>query len=250
MDLLNIVIHLLRLPTGYEPFNRWYYSALAVFVVLAIGLVITPPRIRQHRVFRAAIALPPMLAVLGSCYLYHVVPLHLCHMTGILVVPCAILLQRRLFQYMLIYLSGWAALLALLTPNLAQHTSMIRYLIFFIIHGFIVLNTLFVYCVHRPAVTTRSFIHVLVAFNLYTACVGLIDHVFQMNYIYLATPPDSVPGLLPWPWYIGQTELLLLCLSLVTYLSIQLVARMRYPTSKISLMKRLGIIKPTQQAKT
>ena len=225
MSILSLLIQFFKSPTHYEPFNNWYFSALSVLLLLCIAICLTPNNLRQHRLYRWAVATPAFIAVCSSCYRYRVIPLHLCHITGVLVIPLALILQRRLFQYCLIYVSGWAALVALLTPNLALHTSMIRYLIFFTIHGYIVLATLYAYCVYQLPITLRSFINVLAIFNVYLVLVGVIDYVTHNNYIYLKTPPDSVPGLFHWPWYIGETEVFLIGLSLLTYGCVRAIAR-------------------------
>ena len=65
----------------------------------------------------------------------------------------------------------------------------------------------------------------LVIFNVYLVLVGIIDYVTHNNYIYLKTPPDSVPGLFHWPWYIGETEVFLIGLSLLIYGCVRAIAR-------------------------
>ena len=212
--ILNSILTFLHSPSQFALFNSWHIAGGLCLIIAAIMVFSIPKTPVSDKVIRYFIVSCALAAVSLSCFLYRVLPLQVCHVSAWLVVPLALIFKRKTFQYILLYISGWGAILALSVPDLQAHCSMLRYLNFLVMHISLTLAAVYCFVYDKPKLNLMSIFRVLIAFNIYIAPVFLIDRWLHANYVFLVTPPTAAPGLWSWPWYIIQAQLLFIGFSL------------------------------------
>ncbi|TDU64130.1 putative integral membrane protein (TIGR02206 family) [Prosthecobacter fusiformis] len=138
-------------------------------------------------------------------------PLHFCDVAGI--AGGIALLTRNRLAAEIVYFFGLAGTLqGLITPNLAVDFPDARFLVFFVLHGGVVVTALHVVtalkCPPRAWAVPR-----MVGLTLgYALVVGGVNAALNSNFAFLCRKPEQaslMDVLGPWPWYIGS--LVVLC---------------------------------------
>lgn len=139
---------------------------------------------------------------------WEILPLHLCDVSVVL--ACVGLVTRRLGAIEPLYFFAFAGTVpALLTPELAQGFPDVRFLVYFLPHGLVLLATAVLVLgfgrVPRPGAWWRSFL----ILNACAAAVTPVNLLLDTNFLYLrAKPRTATPydWFGPWPFYILTLE--------------------------------------------
>ncbi len=147
-------------------------------------------------------------------------PCHLCDLASF--IGAYALIKRDQLACELLYFLGIAGTLqGLLTPALTLDWPHPRFIVFFALHGGVVLAALYV-VFGRLQIPRRG--AVMTAFKLllvYAMFAGLADYFSGGNYGFLRSKPSTasiLDHLGPWPWYIGS--LLIVSLAIFTLLDL------------------------------
>ncbi len=210
----------------FVPFGLAHLTAVGVPIVAGVVLARV---VRSQPEGRAALAVRIALVALmllllgfvlakgfagGWLTLEIVLPLHLCDMALWLAVY-ALVTRARAVAEVLWFWAGTGTLLAMLTPNVAVGFPHWEFLVFFGLHGLVVMATIvlvFGFGLRpRPGGVRRVFL--LTA--AYAGAVGAVNAMLGTNFMFLCRKPPN-PTLLdafgPWPVYIGLAALLGLAL--------------------------------------
>lgn len=199
--------------------------ALALTVVTAAGLSWLARR--APKATRIALG----LLLLGMTAVYVVVesqdphvtiwsflPLHLCDMA--IFVGAYALLTRRQAAYEVLYF--WAltgTVLAMVFPEVWRAFPDWYFITYFTLHGGVVVAALTLTIGHGMRPRRHAPLRVLGWTALYAGGVGVVNAVFDTNYLYLCrkpTTPSPLDWFGPWPWYIGGAALFALaCFTLL-----------------------------------
>ncbi len=151
----------------------------------------------------------------GGWLTLELLPLHLCDMALLLSVY-ALVARSQVVAEVLWFWAGAGTILAMLTPDVGFGFPDWRFLVFFGLHGLVVMTTLvlvFGFSLRpRPGSARRVFL--LTA--AYTGAVGAMNAVLGTNFMFLCRKPPH-PTLLdafgPWPIYVGVAALCSDCCS-------------------------------------
>ena len=133
-----------------------------------------------------------------------VVPLHICDAAIWLSIAGLITANRRITE-VLYFWAATGGVLAMLTPDILRGFPDLEFLVFFGLHGLVVVSAcvlVFGLGVVPPPGAPWRVAAVTVGF---AAVAGLVNVVFDTNYMYLAHKPANATLLDrfgPWPWYI------------------------------------------------
>jgi hypothetical integral membrane protein (TIGR02206 family) len=111
--------------------------------------------------------------------------------------------------------------MALLTPDLEEHSLSLSTIHFFVTHGLVVASALYLVWSKQARPRSGSVWRAMLAINLFAAITGAFDFAFNTNYMYLRTKPQNLSlldFLGPWPWYIATSEGIALGLFTLLYL--------------------------------
>lgn len=201
-------------------FGPSHVAVMAVTVVIALGVVVLARRTRDPGLIRVmALALAAVLLMdrLIAGYLgfatvgvANALPMHLCDWTVIAAIIA--LVWRRKLAFELTYFWGLAGTLqAILTPDLAFDFPDLRFFIFFISHGGVLVVIAFLALGLRMRPWPWSLVRIFLWSNIYLAAALLVNLILGTNYGYLSAKPAH-PSLLdylgPWPLYILSLEVL------------------------------------------
>ncbi len=148
------------------------------------------------------------------------IPLHLCSFAEICSAYALITKNQRAFE-LAFYWSFAGSIQALITPNLTDYNLFdTQFIIFFLSHGLIILNVIWLIHVDNMKVQSISYLKVFFITNLIAIPIGLIDWLTESNYLYLRSkPPVSNPLLLgEWPWYILGFEVIALIFFIILFI--------------------------------
>ena len=152
-------------------------------------------------------------------------PLHLCSFSEFCAAYALITRNQRAFE--LSFYWGFAgATQALLTPHLVGYSLFdTQFNIFFISHGLIILNVLWLLVVYKMKIRSVSFKEVIIVSNLLIIPIGLIDWIGNANYMYLRFKPnvDNILLMGDWPWYILGIEFISIILFGLLFLIMKLI---------------------------
>lgn len=147
-------------------------------------------------------------------------PCHLCDFASF--IGAYALIKKRPLACELLYFWGIAGTMqGLLTPALSYDWPHPRFIVFFALHGGVVLAALYVVIGRRQIPRSGA---VLTAFKLlliYAVLAGTADYFSGGNYGFLRSKPPTaslLDQLGPWPWYIGS--LLFVSLTIFTLLDL------------------------------
>lgn len=147
-------------------------------------------------------------------------PLDLCDATMFLTVIVLFTLNRAIFD-LAYYGAIGGSTMALLTPDLAQSSSLFLKVHFFVVHGFIAIAILYLVWSRLARPRPGSVGRALLALNIYAAFIGTFNYIFKTDFMYLCAKPQDVTLMTvlgPWPWYILSCEGIALVLFLLLYL--------------------------------
>ena len=134
----------------------------------------------------------------------YLLPLHLCDVTMLLAIYTLLTLHRRAAE-LLYFWAGAATTVAMLTPDVTLGFPRWEFLVFFGLHGLVVVSALTLTFGFGLAPARGAPRRALAATLVYAVFVGAVDAVWAMNFMFLRAKPDT-PTLLdwmgPWPVYI------------------------------------------------
>jgi len=214
-------------PRPFVPFGPAHLGALATVAVLAVSLVgLVRARPALGRAVRLVLAAGIALLVVfefsvgireGWLGWAAVLPLELCDAALVLAV-ITLLLPRRATAEVVYFWAVSGSVLAMLTPDLAWDFPRWEFVVFFGLHGLVLVAALvLVFALGlrpRPGAPLRVWAITLA----WAAFVGLVDLAFGTNYMYLCRkPPSATPldWMGPWPVYIGVGAAVALALFLL-----------------------------------
>ena len=133
-------------------------------------------------------------------------PIHICDVVG-LVMPFALLWQRRCLIALLYFWGIGFSLQGLLTPDLHIGLLSPLFWLFWFYHVTIVGAAVYMIVVHRFRPSRRDYHWAVKAGLIYLACIFPINAIFGFNYGYLGNQLPGQPSLIdwlgPWPWRVG-----------------------------------------------
>jgi hypothetical integral membrane protein (TIGR02206 family) len=202
-------------PVPFAPFGPAHFGALAVVLVLAITLVAVvrarpqlalPIRLTLALAIVALVAFEMTVGVLeGWLGWRSFLPLELCDVAMVLAVVTLVFPRRRTAE-LVYFWAGSGSLVAMLTPELPWTFPRWEFVVFFGLHGLVLVSALvlvFALRLHpRPGAPWR----VAAVTLAWTAFVALVDWVLDANFMYLRSKPTVATPLDwmgPWPVYIG-----------------------------------------------
>ncbi|HRJ10162.1 MAG TPA: TIGR02206 family membrane protein [Prosthecobacter sp.] len=228
-------------PYDFQAFSRSHIAVLAACLA-ALVLLAFLRRVNESQAVRAERVLGFLLLLIwpltvlaywhtGILSLGNALPLHYCDIAGI-AAGLALLTRRQTACEVVYYLGLAGTLQGLLTPNLKADFPDPRFLVFFLLHGGVVVTALHVVTsmgrAPRPGALRR-----MLAFTLgYAALTGLINTALGTNYAFLCRKPEQaslMDHLGPWPWYIGSLVLLAFVLYSLLHLPFHLARRKAAP---------------------
>ena len=163
-----------------------------------------------------------------------VVPLHICDAAIWLAIVGLVTANRRITE-ILYFWAATGGVLAMLTPDILRGFPDLEFLVFFGLHGLVVVSACVLVfglgVVPPPGAPWRA-AAVTLAF---AAVAGLVNVIFDTNYMYLARRPAN-PTLLdrfgPWPWYIALAGVLAVALFHLADWPLRRLVRERGVTSR------------------
>ena len=155
------------------------------------------------------------------------IPIHLCSFAEFTAAFALWKKNQRAFE--LAFFWGFAASIqALITPDISSHAIFdIEFNIFFISHGLIILNVIWLLNVDKMKIRSSSLKETFFITNLLLLPIGLIDWLTNSNYMYLrAKPPVNNPFLIgDWPYYILGFEFLAFTFFYILFLIMKLFGK-------------------------
>lgn len=147
-------------------------------------------------------------------------PLHLCDVVGFL--SAMLLWTDKLAWAPYVYFLGMAGTFqGLLTPALTEDYPSLRYFVFFISHGGVVLTALYSILGKGWSPLAIDKWKAWAGLNVFALVVGLFNALMGANYGFLCRKPATASlfdALGPWPWYIFAAS----CLAFVLFLVLDL----------------------------
>jgi hypothetical integral membrane protein (TIGR02206 family) len=204
-----------------------YIIKIAALLGIALSLSAAVWLARRRRVAASVVRIGLVAALCGfaSLEVAHAIregwfswqaflPLHLCDAAIVLAILALATRSLRLTE-VLFFWAGAGSLPAILTPDLPIHAPAWEIVVFFSLHGLVVIAAgVLVFglgLIPRPGAAWRVFLLT----NIYAALVGIIDWLLTANYLYLRAKPEGRTLLDccgPWPIYIFVCDALALIL--------------------------------------
>ena len=154
-------------------------------------------------------------------------PLDLCNLLAFLM-PLLIWRPTQRIQEVLYFWVLAGTVQAVLTPHLVEGFPHYTFLKYWIVHGGLVVVTIYVTVAFRLYPTGRSLIRAFVGIQFYAVGIFVVNKLLGANYFYIMEKPPTASLLDyfgPWPWYILVCEGIMLVLFLIAYAPIWLRAR-------------------------
>lgn len=214
-------------------FSLSHWSALAIIAMSCILLYIFRFDIRTNFRLRQNLRLLLIMALAFSevgLQIWYVtqdvwqssssLPFELCGITLLLSIAMLITRSRRLYSFL--YFAGiGGAFIALLTPNLVYPFPHVRFLLFFIAHGAIILASLYMTWIEGYKPSWKSLLFTMLCLNVVAACVWIANYMLGSNYMFLSRKPSTYSVLDyfgPYPYYLLVEELFAFTVFLGMYL--------------------------------
>ncbi|MFQ6113099.1 MAG: TIGR02206 family membrane protein [bacterium] len=200
---------------SFDLFGEQHLLVMSIILALTIGIPYFVKKAHSEQVTQmVALSLASILMLAKVCEpIYRilsgrtwltVLPLHLCDIGGFLI--CIMLINRNYFLYELAYF--WAlggTVQAVLTPDLIEGYSTIDFLIYFVVHGLIIISVIYATVVFKYRPTLKSIWRTFLTTLLYTLVIIPVNLLLNTNFLYICRKPKN-PSLLdylgPWPWYV------------------------------------------------
>ncbi|MCA9696440.1 MAG: TIGR02206 family membrane protein, partial [Myxococcales bacterium] len=132
---------------------------------------------------------------------WHFIPLHLCDL-AIFVSLFGLASKRRILAEVLYFWTCSGTFLAMVLPNTDAGFPELRYFIYFGLHGGVVATAIVLVYGLRLYPDRRSPLRVFAVTLGYTACIAVVDFVWNQNYLFLDHKPTQKTLLNymgPWP---------------------------------------------------
>ncbi|MCB9234777.1 MAG: TIGR02206 family membrane protein [Bacteroidia bacterium] len=204
-------------------------TAFSIVLVIILGQFASPSdrKILEKAMGIAflgcAILIHPYLIATGNWHVEDSLPLHACHLTGILSGVVMFWRNQKVYE-ILIYWGIPGAFHSLLTPELPHGLNGIYLLEYYLSHGGIILAALYLtlVCGMKPA--RGSWKSMILWSQIVLPVIGLANWLSGGNYMYLAEKPmaDNPFIMGDWPWYILMLEVMMLLHFLLMYLPFHL----------------------------
>lgn len=166
-------------------------------------------------------------------------PLELCGITLLLSIIMLITRSRTLYSFL--YFAGiGGAFIALLTPNLVYPFPHYRFLLFFIVHGAIILSSLYMTWIEGFKPNWKSLLFTMICLNIVAAFVWIANFFLGSNYMFLSRKPSTYSVLDyfgAYPYYLLVEELF----AFIVFL-LMLVIFFKLPARIKSKRERVGRI--------
>ena len=156
-------------------------------------------------------------------------PLHLCNVLAFTAPLFAWKPSMRTHEP-LYYVAMAGTFQALFTPQLFESFPHYDFLYYWLIHGGLVIFTVYATVAHKLYPTLKGILRTLLWINVYAAVLMLFNLIAGSNYVFLLRKPDTASLLDffgPWPWYIFVTEFAALLLFGLCYLPFLFLKRSR-----------------------
>jgi hypothetical integral membrane protein (TIGR02206 family) len=157
-------------------------------------------------------------------------PLHICDIASLLM-PFALLLQRRWMRAVLYFWAFGFTLMGFITPVIDTGPAHIKWWLFWLNHAIVVGGAVYDLAVLGFRPTRRDLITVLVVSVVYAAIIIPIDAATGWNYGYLGPTRPDVPTLVdvvgPWPLRIVWIALISAVILVALYLPWAVVEKCR-----------------------
>lgn len=212
-----------------EMFSPLWWKFLSITILSITALIILGKKIPKLKekirlitgimLLSLAILLHIYLIYLGKWNLRTSLPLQLCSISGIL--SGVVLLWREQTAYeLLLYWGIPGAFYSLLTPEMTQGSGGLFIYEYYISHGGIIFSALYLSLVFQMRPRKHSWSKIFLYSQLLLPIVGLVDYLFDANYMYLRYKPEvQNPFVLgEWPWYIIGLEVAMFVHFYIVYL--------------------------------
>lgn len=177
-----------------------------------------------------------MLAT-GQWTIQVMLPLWVCSLTA-WTMPLLLIWRSRRYYEWAYFMGILGALMALLTPDLMNYGfPHFRFIEFFLLHGMLIIATVYMTVVEGFRPTWGSLGRVWVFTNLYWLFCAGVNSLIGSNYLYThgKLPTPSLLDLLgPHPWYLLWMEVIGVTLAVLMYLPFALHDRARRKTLAIA----------------
>ncbi|MFC7394569.1 TIGR02206 family membrane protein [Scopulibacillus cellulosilyticus] len=216
----------------FHIFSAEHLLTLLIIVLLSVCLfifrrVLQKPKWENFLRYSLAVLLIIAEISLQTWYIYfHAwsprfsLPLELSDLTVLLAIIMLLTKSVGLFNFT--YFAGLgSSIQAILTPDLSIYSfPHFRYIEFFVSHGGVFLACLFMVAVEKYKPTFRSLWESILILDIYGACIFVVNHLLDANYLYIMKKP-KIPSILdylgPWPWYIITLEAIIIIVFLILY---------------------------------
>lgn len=227
------------MPTPFQAFGASHFIVLGICLAVLIFLTV----LRRLHEPTAVLAERFLAILLFSCWplatLSHwragtldwtnALPLHFCDVAGI--AGGVALWTRNRLAAEIVYFFGLAGTLqGLITPNLQVDFPEPRFIVFFFLHGGVVITAIHVVTSLRCPPREWAIPRMVGLTLVYAACVGVVNAILSSNFAFLCHKPAQaslMDVLGPWPWYIGSLVLLCGVFYSVLYLPFFLSRQLR-----------------------
>jgi hypothetical integral membrane protein (TIGR02206 family) len=200
----------------FVPFSREHFGAVAVWLVLTVGLVAAGRRLDERGRVRAARALAVVLVVyyaiesivrvsILGMRVWDTLPFEMC--SALFFIGAFGLWTGSVVALEVVWfwtMSG--PIHALITPTPRAGFPDLNYFQYFFAHGLLVFTALFVTIALRKPPGRGAVMRSFVALVAFIPIVAVVDLASGENYLYLRHKPPSptlVDALGPWPFYVG-----------------------------------------------
>ena len=151
-------------------------------------------------------------------------PLHLCDL-AIFAVAISLIFHIQWIWELAYFWGLGGSLYAIITPDLPATGPRLFYIAFMVIHGCVVIGSLYLAFGLRRQLRRISLIRVWLITQLYVIVIGVFNSLFGTNYLYLCEKPGQatlMDFIGPWPYYLITLQVVFL-LSLFFYYGLYLL---------------------------
>jgi len=147
-------------------------------------------------------------------------PLQLCHMGNLFILPVMFNRNRRWFDILYFWVMA-GTLQAIITPDIQADFPHYWFIRYWVVHGGPVACMFYACIVYELRPTWKGLVGSFLSMNLLALCVGLVNAWIHSNYLYLNSKP-KIASLLNFlgegPWYILGLEVIGFILFIIVYL--------------------------------
>ena len=209
-------------PSGYSLFDWWHNFTMIIMCVVALCLLklLSVASDKRKKRIEIGMFMSSVVSVTVVCINNSKLPLELCNMVTLVLIPGALFTRQRVFGDVLICATSLPCFLAVVTPGLNASSQWFHYIAYFIEHGINVFVAVYLLLIRRVTVDKKSIVNALLYFNAYVCFLFVFNYFASTNYMYLNEKPpyDTLLNYFSdWPWYIVESECILLVYSVMIY---------------------------------